>query len=74
MLSLVLVTIVVANVFIWQFQMNQADWERMREKIEILDVISASPTWHFSGLRVRRVQHNITGRNTAIYPRRHSLA
>jgi hypothetical protein len=57
MLSLILVAIVVGNVFLWQFQMNQADWERMQEKVEILDVISATSTastWY-------RVRHNITG-------------
>jgi hypothetical protein len=40
MLSLMLVAIVVGNVFLWQFQMNQADLERMQEKVEILDVTS----------------------------------
>jgi hypothetical protein len=38
MLSLVLITIVVANVALVSYQMNQFDWERAQEKIEIVDV------------------------------------
>lgn len=60
MLSLILIVIVVANVFLTQFQMNQLDWERMQEKIEILDVKSATPSWYYLGFSYR-VQHNITG-------------
>ncbi len=35
MLSLVLIVIVVANVVLWSYQMNQFDWERMQEKINL---------------------------------------
>jgi hypothetical protein len=38
MLSLVLILIIVANVVLWSYQMNQFDWERMQEKIEITNV------------------------------------
>jgi len=38
MLSLVLVVIVVDNIVLWDYQMNQLDWERMQEKIEITAV------------------------------------
>jgi hypothetical protein len=38
MLSLVLLVIVVANVVLWSYQMNQLDWERMREGIAITDL------------------------------------
>gem|GEM_PF-2011682 len=38
MLSLILVAIIVGNVFFWNFQMNQFDWERMQESMEIVDV------------------------------------
>jgi hypothetical protein len=38
MLSLVLLVIVVANVVLWSYQMNQLDWERMRENVTITDV------------------------------------
>lgn len=35
MLSLVLVVIIVSNVVLWSYQMNQFDLERMQEKVEI---------------------------------------
>jgi len=38
MLSLILVVVIVSNVILWSYQMNQFDWERMREKIEITNV------------------------------------
>jgi hypothetical protein len=49
MLSLVLVVIVVANIVLWNYQMNGYDWDKMRENIDILAVsrISHSP-WFFS--------------------------
>jgi hypothetical protein len=31
MLSLVLIVVIVANVVLWSYQMNQLDWEKMRE-------------------------------------------
>ena len=37
-LSLVIVVVIVANVFLWNFEMNQLDWEKMREDIEITNV------------------------------------
>lgn len=38
MLSLVLIVIIVSNVVLWSYQMNQLDWERTQEKIEIINV------------------------------------
>ena len=38
MLSLVLIVVIVANVVLWSYQMNQFDWERMQENLEIVDV------------------------------------
>lgn len=38
MLSLVLIVIIVANLVLLSYQMNQFDWERAQEKIEIIDV------------------------------------
>lgn len=35
MLSLVLVVIIVSNVVLWSYQMNQFDLDRMQEKVEI---------------------------------------
>jgi hypothetical protein len=40
MLSLVLIVVIVANVVLWSYQMNQFDWERMQERIEIVEVKS----------------------------------
>ncbi len=65
MLSLILVVIVVANVFLWQFQMNQFDWERMQEKVEVLDVAPLTPAWYYLGFNYR-VQHNITGSSVGV--------
>ena len=38
MLSLVLVVIIVSNVILTSYQMNQFDWERMQENVEIVNV------------------------------------
>lgn len=38
MLSLVLVVIIVSNVILSSYQMNQFDWERMQENVEITNV------------------------------------
>jgi len=38
MLSLVILVVISANVILWSYQMNQLDWERMQEKIEITNV------------------------------------
>jgi hypothetical protein len=43
MLSLALVVVIVSNVVLWSYQMNQFDWEKMQEKIEITSVESSSP-------------------------------
>jgi hypothetical protein len=45
MLSLVLVVIIVANVVLWSYQMNQLDWERTEENVSIANVehVNRSP-------------------------------
>jgi len=45
MLSLVLIVTIVGNVILWSYQMNQVDWEKIQEKIEIIDVSSVNETW-----------------------------
>jgi hypothetical protein len=35
MLSLILIVMIVSNVILWSYQMNQLDWEKMQENIEI---------------------------------------
>jgi hypothetical protein len=37
MLSLILIVIIVGNVVLWSYQMNQLDWERMEEDIGIIN-------------------------------------
>ncbi len=36
-LSLVIMVVIVSNVILWSYQMNQLDWERMQEKVNISD-------------------------------------
>ena len=47
-LGLVIVTVIVANVFLWNFEMNQLDWEKMQEDIDIVDVTSIIETWSYN--------------------------
>jgi len=45
-LGLVIIVIVVSNIFLWNYQMNQLDWEKMQEDIEITDVARVnSSSW-----------------------------
>jgi hypothetical protein len=48
MLSLVLVTVVVANVVLWSYQMNQLDWEKMQENIAMSNVTSIRDIWSWN--------------------------
>ncbi len=41
-LSLVILVIVVSNVILWSYEMNQLDWEKMKENITIVNVTSAT--------------------------------
>lgn len=45
MLSLVLIVIIVANIVLWNYQMNQLDWERMREDLKVTEVSRATSSW-----------------------------
>jgi hypothetical protein len=45
MLSLVIVVIIVANIVLWNYQMNQLDWERMREDLKITEVSGTTSSW-----------------------------
>jgi Na+-transporting NADH:ubiquinone oxidoreductase subunit NqrC len=44
MLSLVLLVIIVGNVVLWSYQMNQVDMDRMQENLTILNVTRTEPT------------------------------
>jgi len=48
MLSLILIVIIVANVVLWSYQMNQFDWEKIQENITILDVTSNQETLSYN--------------------------
>jgi Na+-transporting NADH:ubiquinone oxidoreductase subunit NqrC len=48
MLSLVLIVLIVGNVVLWSYQMNQLDIDRMQETITITDVKKNAP----SGIRL----------------------
>jgi hypothetical protein len=45
MLSLVLVVVIVGNVVLWSYQMNQLDWEKMQERIDIVNTQSINENW-----------------------------
>ena len=45
MLSLILIVIIVTNVVLWGYQMNQSDWERMREDVKITEVSQITSSW-----------------------------
>lgn len=38
MLSLILIVVIVANVVLWSYQMNQFDWERIQENVKFTEV------------------------------------
>jgi hypothetical protein len=49
MLSLVLLVIIFSNVILTSFQMNQFDWDRMQENVEITNVEETTITLHNRG-------------------------
>jgi hypothetical protein len=45
-LSFIVLTIIVSQVVLWSYQMNQSDWERMHEDVKITDVARVnSSSW-----------------------------
>ena len=44
MLSLVLIVLIVGNVVLWSYQMNQVDMDRMQENLTISNVTRTDPT------------------------------
>mgnify|MGYP005831204779 CR=1 FL=1 len=48
MLSLILIVIIVSNVVLWSYQMNQLDWEKMQESIAITNVESVRNVWSYN--------------------------
>jgi len=47
-LSLVILVIIASNVILWSYQMNQLDWEKMQESLEITDVAWVNSSAWFS--------------------------
>jgi hypothetical protein len=48
MLSLILVVVIVSNVVLWSYQMNQLDWQKTQEDITITDVASVRNVWSYN--------------------------
>ena len=48
MLSLILIVVIVANVVLWSYKMNQFDWEKMQETIGISNVTEVSNSSWFT--------------------------
>ena len=48
MLSLVILVIITSNVILWSYQMNQLDWEKMQENIEITDMARVNSSAWFT--------------------------
>ncbi len=47
-LGLVIIVVIVSNVFLWNYEMNQLDWEKMQEDINIVDVARVRQTWSYN--------------------------
>jgi hypothetical protein len=47
-LSLVIILAIVSNIVLWNYEMNQLDWEKMRESVTITNVESAPSGSQFS--------------------------
>jgi len=50
-LSLVVIVVIASNVVLWSYEMNQLDWEKMKENVNIIDVTSlvGTPSYNPSG-------------------------
>ncbi|UCC33079.1 MAG: hypothetical protein JSW53_04640, partial [Candidatus Bathyarchaeota archaeon] len=49
-LGLVIIVVIVSNVFLWNYEMNQLDWEKMQENMEITDVERVTYSSWFTAL------------------------
>ncbi|MBS7635856.1 hypothetical protein KEJ37_00685 [Candidatus Bathyarchaeota archaeon] len=61
MLGLILITIAVANVVLWNYQMNQLDWEKAQEKIEITYFSDKSPWFNSNAEYILEMGQCISG-------------
>ncbi len=44
-LSLVILVIIASNVILWSYQMNQLDWEKAQENLDIINVTNVNITY-----------------------------
>jgi len=59
-LSLVIMVVIVSNVILWNYQMNQIDWDKMQENVSISNVVQMTRSSWFvtqSEYRVNRGSH-----------------
>jgi hypothetical protein len=63
MLSLVLIVIIVGNVILWSYEMNQLDWERMQEKVALTNAehITRSSWFTSTGEYVSGIGSRVSG-------------
>lgn len=47
-LGLVIIVIITSNVILWSYEMNQLDWEKIREDIAIVDVTRVTEAWSYN--------------------------
>ena len=70
-LGLVIIVVIVSNVFLWNYEMNQLDWQKMQENVEITNVSRVtSSSWYVAQSEYtvnmgRRVSGNYTNTQTA---------
>ncbi len=69
-LGLVILVVIVSNVIFWSYQMNQLDWERMREDMKLTNVVrTTNSSWfvtqnEYTINKGNRVSGNYTGTQT----------
>ena len=66
-LSLILVVIIVSNIFLWSYEMNQYDWEKMRENLTITNVYILNKTYSEWFPTQQEYQINIGSRQSGSY-------
>ncbi|MCW3987191.1 MAG: hypothetical protein NWE87_02625 [Candidatus Bathyarchaeota archaeon] len=50
-LGLVIIVIITSNVILWSYEMNQLDWEKMKENIAIIGVTRVGDVWSYNASR-----------------------
>ncbi|MEM2521974.1 MAG: hypothetical protein QXW82_02320 [Candidatus Bathyarchaeia archaeon] len=73
MLSLVLVTVIVANVVLWSYQMDQLDWEKTQEKLKVLNVERNFVWLENSSLHGSFIERSTSTEQWMFYPQNYAL-